>query len=238
MPLKRTRSVTTTTMPTSMAKKLSKRGAGRRVVPKLQLLSAPGTPFPQSCRAVLKYTSYFNMDPGLGLVARWLLRCNSVYDPDYSGAGGQPRGFDQYAALYNQYTVHASRIKMVPCLRSTGAGGQIICGISILPDVGSLPGVDQCADRPFTTWKTVAQQAAPRDNTVYSSWNRAKRFPKEDTLASLSASIAADPAEVEYYEFWAYSGYTPLATNPDDFTMQYEITYDVEFYELKSIAPS
>lgn len=236
MPLKRTRSVTTTTMPASMAKKI--RRTVKRAAPRLQLLSAPGTPFPQRCKAFLKYTSYFNLDPGLGTVARYLLRCNSVFDPDYSSTGGQPRGFDQYALLYNQYTVHSSKLKMVPCLRSTGAGGQVMLGISILGDVGSTPTVDQCADRPFTTWKTVAQQAAPKDNTVYSSWNRAKRFPKEDTLASLSAAIGANPAEEEFYEFWAYSGYTPLATNPDDFTMQYEIIYEVEFYELKAIPSS
>jgi hypothetical protein len=36
-------------------------------------------------------------------------RLTSVYDPDYTGAGHQPLGFDQYAALYSKYIVLGAR---------------------------------------------------------------------------------------------------------------------------------
>jgi len=35
---------------------------------------------------------------------------NGMYDPDLTGAGGQPQGFDQYAAMYKYYRVVASSI--------------------------------------------------------------------------------------------------------------------------------
>lgn len=36
-----------------------------------------------------------------------IYRTNSLYDPDQSGSGHQPYGFDQLAAIYNRYRVYA-----------------------------------------------------------------------------------------------------------------------------------
>jgi len=37
---------------------------------------------------------------------------NGMYDPDLTGTGGQPQGFDQYAAMYKYYRVIASSISI------------------------------------------------------------------------------------------------------------------------------
>jgi len=37
-------------------------------------------------------------------------RLNGPYDPDESGTGSQPAGFDQYMALYNRYRVEKARV--------------------------------------------------------------------------------------------------------------------------------
>lgn len=44
---------------------------------------------------------------------------NSLYDPDYSGTGHQPRGFDQLSALYSEYRVHAVKFNVVIVSRSS-----------------------------------------------------------------------------------------------------------------------
>ena len=241
MPLKRTRSITTTVMPTSgyQVSKKRKYGAAKRK-PTLQLLSAPGTPFPTRCRAQLKYTSYVNLDPLTGTVAVQYVRCNSIYDPDATGVGGQPRGFDQYALLYDQYTVNSSKIKawaVIPPGTGATAASQLF-GISIVDATSTTPAIDNCADRPFTNYKIVHAYGAMKDQAVTSSWNRLKRFPKNDTYESLSAQIAANPQEQEYFQIWAYPALAPLTTDFQSFTVQYEVLYDVEFYELKQIPAS
>jgi hypothetical protein len=51
--------------------------------------------------------------------ASYIYRGNSVYDPDYSGAGHQPTGFDNLAALYARYRVLSSDI-VVSALNNIG----------------------------------------------------------------------------------------------------------------------
>jgi len=242
MPLKRTYSTSTSIVPAASYQQLKKRNVSKRrgISARPQLLSAPGTPFPQRCRAQLKYTSYVNLDPPVGTVGLQYIRCNSVYDPDATGAGGQPRGFDQYAQLYDQYTVTNAKMKCWAVLPpGTGASnGGLMLGVSIVDDTGTSPAVDACADRPFTTYKIVNSSAAMKDQTVMSSWNRNKRFPKSETYLTLSAAITNNPAEMEFFQVWTYPAISPLGTDGSSFTLQYEIVYDVEFYELKQIPAS
>lgn len=240
-PLKRTRSVTTTTMPSSMVVSMAKKK--RRIMPssrmpRLQLLSAPGTPFPTRCRAVLRYTSYFNLSVSVSGAAQYFLRCNSVYDPDFTGVGSQPRGYDQYAALYNQYTVNKAKLKATLCIPSTGATGQLIFGATFKPDTSGLATLDQCADQPYTVSRICNQQGPTSDRTVYSTWDRKKRFPNDQTSASLSSQVTTNPAEQEYWQIWYHNAYNPLVAGASDVTVQFTIDYDVEFYELKAIPAS
>lgn len=46
-------------------------------------------------------------------------RLNSVYDPDLSGTGNQPVGFDQWAAFYNKYRVLSTDVEIRLENRST-----------------------------------------------------------------------------------------------------------------------
>lgn len=241
MPLKRTRSVTTTTVPTTMVARMAKKK--RRIVvqrqPRLPLLSAPGTPFPTRCRATLRYTSYFNLSVGVvGGAAQYLLRTNSAYDPDYTGVGTQPRGYDQYAALYNQYTVNKSTLKVVIAIPTTGATGQLMFGVSLKPDASGSPTLDQCADQPYTISKVTNQQTSAADRTIKMVWDRKKRFPKDDNVASLSGMTSGNPAESEFYQVWYHNAYSPLVAGASDVTFQYTMDMDIEFYELKAIPPS
>jgi len=60
------------------------------------------------CR--LRYVESFEFNPTAGVMATQVYRANSAYDPDYTGGGHQPLGFDQYATLYAHYTVLSSHI--------------------------------------------------------------------------------------------------------------------------------
>lgn len=111
-------------------------------------------------------------------------------------------------------------------------------GISLKPDQSGSASLDQLADQPFTTFKVANQQTSMSDRTVSMSWDRKKRFPKDQTAQTLSSAVNGSPAEQEFFQVWYNNAYAPTTIAPVDVTFQYIIDYDVEFYELKSIPPS
>ena len=65
-------------------------------------------------RATLKYTSSFSLTPAIGgEVGQHVFSINGLYDPDITGVGTQPFGFDQLMVFYDHYVVLNSRISCV-----------------------------------------------------------------------------------------------------------------------------
>lgn len=68
---------------------------------------------PNAKRVKLRYAFALTLSKTAGeLYATQTFRGNSVYDPDSSGIGHQPRFHDQMSALYNKYVVHGSSINI------------------------------------------------------------------------------------------------------------------------------
>jgi len=63
-------------------------------------------------RATLRYFGNFaSVNPGIGgTAASVCYSANGLADPDITGAGHQPIGFDQYMALYQNFTVIGAKI--------------------------------------------------------------------------------------------------------------------------------
>lgn len=66
---------------------------------------------PTNMRVKLKYVIEVT-GQATGIAYVYAFRNNSLYDPDYSGAGAQPRTFDQWASLYSMYRVDAVAAKV------------------------------------------------------------------------------------------------------------------------------
>jgi hypothetical protein len=61
--------------------------------------------FPAQKQVSMSYVSRHRLTTSTGSVSVQQFRLNSLYDPDFTGAGHQPMGFDQWAAFYNHYVV-------------------------------------------------------------------------------------------------------------------------------------
>lgn len=101
-----------------------------------------------------------------GLPVTYVYRGNSVFDPDYSGVGTQPRWLDTFlgpgtSQPYSRYTVLASKIIISiwqdPTL--TGTNGSTAGIVSVIPTAGT-PGtppdsLKEIQERAFVRWKSV-----------------------------------------------------------------------------------
>lgn len=61
------------------------------------------------CR--LKYAEHVTLVTGVAPTSQ-LWRANSLFDPNQTGVGHQPLGFDQLSALYNQYRVYGCKYRI------------------------------------------------------------------------------------------------------------------------------
>ena len=66
----------------------------------------------------LRYCTQVSIPGGAGH-GSYQFRANSLYDPDLSGVGHQPMGFDEMSARYLHYQVLGSRIKVSPIINGT-----------------------------------------------------------------------------------------------------------------------
>ncbi len=87
------------------------------------------SPFPEKMSVKLGYTSlYVGLSTGAtdGLLGTSrTFNLNGLYDPDLTGTGHQPRGFDQITALYQQYRVKRIDIKVT--FTDPSVDGIIVC---------------------------------------------------------------------------------------------------------------
>jgi hypothetical protein len=77
------------------------------------------------------------------------MRLNSLHDPDYTGVGHQPYGYDQVTAIYQKYKVYSVTIEVMFWQQSAA----LLCGLQCQgpDDVSVLAGLspDVVAERPI-----------------------------------------------------------------------------------------
>lgn len=92
-------------------KKVYRKKKGRRVR-KMKMSRAILEGFPKSKLCKLRYVETISLDPSAGAIVQKIYRANGAYDPNYSGAGHSPMGYDQWAQIYLNYCVVGSQINM------------------------------------------------------------------------------------------------------------------------------
>lgn len=187
--------------------------------------------FPKKLEVVHKYVDTIQRSSTAAVPATLLMSCNGMFDPNITITGHQPLYFDQLAAIYNHYTVFASRIRITitnPTLAS-------YVSLSVDDDT-SVPTtiVDQIEQSTGTGRLAIPTPAPP--TVLTQSW-RAKDFFGGDIFDNdnLQGTVAANPTEQSYYSFQAVE--TNFITNVT-YSLLIEVTYHAVWDELKTVAQS
>lgn len=110
--------------------KKSRRPARKNYRPKRRMLSLYKAPMPDRYGAKLRYVEDdFTLDPGISAPAVQVFSINGLYDPNYTGTGHQPRGFDQFMTMYDHYTVIGAKIT-VTLAQPAGAHYNLHVGVA------------------------------------------------------------------------------------------------------------
>ena len=104
---------------------------------------------PAKLKTTLKYAQHLGINPSVGGCSGHTFAANGLYDPDISGTGHQPMGFDQIAQLYLRYTVTAVRMKVSHLQQGSTTVVPGAFGIILNDDVSLTAGtpLSKCAEQ-------------------------------------------------------------------------------------------
>lgn len=91
-----------------------------------------------------RYCSAISIDAAATVFGKYTFSANSLYDPDVTGTGHQPLGYDQWSEFYNHYTVMSSKISVTFVCRETVSPSTLddaVVGICLMDD-NSIPFAD------------------------------------------------------------------------------------------------
>jgi hypothetical protein len=146
---------------------------------------------PDRTRVRLRYTTPFSFS---GTFLTQVMAMNGLYDPDISGTGHQPRGFDQWMAFYQRYQVTDSMIKVD--LANGSDTPLIVCIVPSLEVFGSAL-IFSATEQPYAVYKQMAgQQGGESQLTVQSVQNLRKFEGRATTSQAFIGSTTANPANL------------------------------------------
>jgi hypothetical protein len=191
--------------------------------------------FPDRITARLQYTTSVRVSPGVVTYQDTVYRLNSPFDPEFSGAGHQPRGWDTLAGLYDRYRV--KRCRAVLHARQRAAHGiQVV----LIPSnqSASLINTDYPSEIQRATPSMVTGSSQPTVNLDVTYVNHdilgqtAAQYNANEDTASLTTT---NPTEAMFLHVFAFQldGATVL-----DYEHVISLFYDVEFFDRRYEGPS
>lgn len=193
-------------------------------------------PFPKTFRTKLRYESSIQLDAGLASSVSHLFRCGSVFDPDYTGVGHQPRYFDQIMPLYDHFTVIGSMITVKAVNNTTDV---MVVGVQ-KSGAPTPPGnINSLIEQRNSVYKWVGNAASNSSIQTIRMKYSPKSFlniPNPLSSENLRGTIATNPDEDAY--FMVTVGSHDASLNPGPMTIRIIIDYIVVFTEPRSVASS
>lgn len=181
-------------------------------------------PLPTKFATKMRYNQSVVLSPtAASTPALHVFRANSLYDPDYTGIGHQPRGFDQLMALYDHFVVVGAKIT-VTFIGQNNNNSNFICGISLAADNPILGSRNDYMEYPNTSHAIVTNTAATTGKRTISKVFSNKFLGRSKPLSDsqLKGSAAGNPEELAYFHVWAAKNDGAVA----DPTVECEIVID------------
>lgn len=242
MPQKKKQTKKPTKKTNKKAPKTAKRKQSSKHHDHMKLRLWRGT-FPQNLWTTLVYGDSYNLDSAASYIQQF--RMNSLYDPDFTLTGGQPRyydtlcGADGSTAPYLMYRVHSYNV--VVYVNTTSAIPTAVSFTIHSSDISPPASLQEAYERVNDT-KIVRLGALTGSDTlkVLKISGRVKDILGCKDLADISGTgvnYNANPASPNLIygtlRLWSISGATPYTATVDT-----KIMFHSQFYKLNDVADS
>lgn len=197
--------------------------------------------FPDEFITTIRYVDVYTLTSASNGIAKQYMRMNSLFDPDQTGTGHQPYYFDQFAALYNRYTVLGSKLtaefSLLPSAIATAQpSGPAVIGVigddsaSTSTTVSTLLESNSCKHTLLGS-----QHGGPNIKTLTLTYSPSRELglsPDDDTVGAL---VTTNPSNQWYGLVWMAETGLSTATSA---SVKVQMEYCVKFSQQKDIAGS
>ena len=196
--------------------------------------------FPPNILTRLRYNDIVTLTSTDGSLAIQQMRMNSIFDPDVTSAGHQPLYHDQFAAIYNHYTVVGSKITVTFTNTVSGAGsinGAVACGLVVGDDATFSSTFQTLCEQNKALHGTLPGFAGSAKTLTFTQTYGAVEDEGIDPYAGSSlvrTAMGANPTEVYFAQAWVQG----IAGADGVIAVDFNIEYTVLFSELIDVAQS
>lgn len=188
----------------------------------------------------IRYADTFQLNTSTvaGAISAHYFSANSIYDPDVTGTGHQPYGFDSYKLFHNHYTVTNAKIN-VKFMSNYQGSENVLCvvrplGLAAVTTDGFI---STQQENPGAVWGHIGPNQGGQPHCLLSKNLSIKDYfnVKGDIVqrSQLTSLFSTNPAEMCY--FGIFTSNTGTALTAALVTVQVTIDYEVVFSESKSL---
>jgi len=189
--------------------------------------------FPDRLVVKLRYDDIKQLTMTSGALGLLQFNMNSIFDPDITGTGHQPKGLDQYFGLYDKAVVTSAKI-VVKCvtITTTSAG---LFGISLRNDTGISITPDVYVEDPHSVHAALTPYDPNQEvSLVYRpTWFGDSKGEAAQEDDELHFTAGADASKICFAHVWL--GALNTAHDPSQVSMEVFIEYNVCFFEPNTL---
>jgi hypothetical protein len=170
-----------------------------------------------------------------GSVGGYVFSANGLFDPNITGTGHQPMGFDQIMLSYEHYTVTRARINVVAQNTSATGVPQVVVQLAAsntlatvsqaIMELGMLAKVHLNASPGYGCTQQIKQAV---DIGKFGGYDDVMDNPE------LKGTVAANPTEQSYFHIYGWEDNAVSSAVNLDVTIEYEAV----FHEPKKLTQS
>lgn len=182
----------------------------------------------QSTRVELIYSEWgLSVNPAIASTGVYVFAANGLFDPNVTGVGHQPTGFDQYMALYNEYVVVGSVIKVE--YSNSDANNLALVGIFLEDLSTGYTDWRRYVENGNGVWTTADKLASGSAVKRLNHRCDVRMFSKQNIIDedSFSGTNAANPDDTHFYH--CVVAPSDGAADNGAVILNVEIRYDVIF---------
>lgn len=200
------------------------------------------TVLPSGLTVRLKYVEWIDLTMGNGIngttPAVFSFSTNSLHDPNTTGAGHQPMGYDQLSNIYQKYQVLGAKIKIRVQNGSTQSGALVGLFVTNSSTIGAQT-VGNLLEQKASKAKIMLGPQGSGPNTGFSThtWSLRKELKGVRGAGDdYSANVGASPSIQNYFMIWM--GPMDAANTSGKVNIYAEVDYIVRWYDPIQLSQS